>query len=69
MTEQLIEAVRAKRIQRRIVGRWGARLEPGTPAWGGRGPLRDVPTPGAIAALAPAELAALDLAPSRGRWR
>ncbi len=66
VTEQLIEAFRAKEIQRRIVYRWGARLEPGTsPAWGGRGPLRDVPGAGLIAGRAPAELASMDLAPSR----
>lgn len=66
VTEQLIEVDRAKRIQRRIVGRWGSRVEPGaSPAWGGRGPLRDVPSPQLIAGRAPAELAAMDLAPSR----
>jgi 3-methyladenine DNA glycosylase/8-oxoguanine DNA glycosylase len=66
VTEQLIEAWRAKEIQRRIVYRWGARLEPGSSAaWGGRGPLRDVPSAQLIAGLAPAELASMDLAPSR----
>jgi 3-methyladenine DNA glycosylase/8-oxoguanine DNA glycosylase len=66
VTEQLIEVARAKRIQRRIVARWGSRLEQGTSlAWGGRGALRDVPTPAVIAGRAPAELAAMDLAPSR----
>lgn len=66
ITEQLIEVDRAKRIQRRIVGRWGAGVEPGTSAaWGGRGVLRDVPAAAVIAGRAPAELASIDLAPSR----
>jgi len=59
VTEQLIEASRAAAIQRRIVRRWGPRPEVG----GER--LRDVPAPGLIAGRAPAELAAMDLAPSR----
>jgi 3-methyladenine DNA glycosylase/8-oxoguanine DNA glycosylase len=57
VTEQLIEAGRAAEIQRRMVWRWGARLEAKR--------LRDVPSPAAFAARAPAELAACDLAPSR----
>ena len=57
VTEQLIEYVRAAAIQRRLVRRAGARHN----EWG----LSDVPTPQAIAALAPAELVALDLAASR----
>ena len=66
VTEQLIEATRAKEIQRRLVRRWGRRLAPGEgSAWHGRGPLRDVPTAAVIAGRAPAELAAMDLAPSR----
>jgi DNA-3-methyladenine glycosylase II len=56
---QLIEAERAVRIERRIVGRWGARLGEG------RGALRDVPTAATIAGRAPAELTSMDLAPSR----
>ncbi len=56
---QLIEAERAIRIERRIVGRWGPRLGEG------RGALRDVPTAATIAGRAPAELAAMDLAPAR----
>jgi 3-methyladenine DNA glycosylase/8-oxoguanine DNA glycosylase len=61
VTEQLIEAREAHRIQRRIVGRWGSKLRlPGV----GR-PLQDVPGAAVIADLAPAELAALDLAPKR----
>lgn len=64
ITEQLIESRRAAAIQRRLVRRWGRRS-----AGRGRGaerrPLRDVPTPAAIAACAPAELAACDLAPRR----
>jgi 3-methyladenine DNA glycosylase/8-oxoguanine DNA glycosylase len=59
VTEQLIEVGRAAAIQRRIVRLWGAsvRLD-------GR-PLRDVPCAATIADRAPAELAALDLAPGR----
>jgi 3-methyladenine DNA glycosylase/8-oxoguanine DNA glycosylase len=59
VTNQLIESGRAAAIQRRIVRRWGPFL-----AGPGRG-LRDVPGPAAVAARAPAELAAADLAPSR----
>jgi DNA-3-methyladenine glycosylase II len=66
VTEQLIQVSRAKEIQRRIVYRWGPKLPSGScAAWGGRGPLRDVPDPALIAGRAPAELAAMDLAPSR----
>jgi 3-methyladenine DNA glycosylase/8-oxoguanine DNA glycosylase len=61
VTEQLIESKRAALIQRRIVGRWGTTL-----SFGGRTPpLADVPGPGVVAGLAPAELAACDLAPKR----
>jgi 3-methyladenine DNA glycosylase/8-oxoguanine DNA glycosylase len=56
---QLIEAERAVRIERRIVGRWGARLG------STRDALRDVPGAATIAGRAPAELASMDLAPSR----
>ena len=56
---QLIEAERAITIERRIVGRWGPRLGEGREA------LRDVPTAAVIAGRAPAELAAMDLAPTR----
>jgi DNA-3-methyladenine glycosylase II len=56
---QLIEAERAVRIERRIVGRWGPRLGEGREA------LRDVPTAATIAGRAPAELASMDLAPVR----
>jgi len=61
VTEQLIEAQRAHVIQRRIIGRWGTR------AWlpHVNRPLRDVPGPEVIAGVAPAELAAMDLAPKR----
>jgi 3-methyladenine DNA glycosylase/8-oxoguanine DNA glycosylase len=67
VTEQLIEASRAGQIQRRIVARWGRKLDPGggVPAWEGPGPLRDVPAAEAIAGCAPAELAAMDLSPAR----
>jgi 3-methyladenine DNA glycosylase/8-oxoguanine DNA glycosylase len=59
ITNQLIEAVRAARIQRRIVHRWGPHL--------GDGPttLRDVPCAAVIAGRAPAELASTDLAARR----
>ena len=64
ITEQLIESSRAAVIQRRMVRRWGRPSD-----WRGRGterrPLRDVPAPEVVAGLAPAELAALDLAPAR----
>ena len=59
IVKQLIESDRAARIERRIVGRWGARLGEGPTA------LRDVPPPATIAGRAPAELASMDLAPSR----
>lgn len=61
ITEQLIEARRAAAVQRRIVGRWGSQLR--MPAGARR--LRDIPGPEVISRLAPAELAALDLAPKR----
>ena len=61
VTEQLIESKRAAQIQRRIVRRWGTTL-----SFGGRArPLADVPGPEVVAGLAPAELAACDLAPKR----
>lgn len=61
ITEQLIESHRAAVIQRRIVRRWGSAMRiPGV-----RAPLRDVPGAATIAGLAPAELAACDLAPKR----
>lgn len=56
---QLIEASRAATIERRIAGRWGARLGEGREA------LRDVPGPAAIAGRAPAELEQMDLAGKR----
>jgi DNA-3-methyladenine glycosylase II len=56
---QLIEAQRAVTIERRIVGRWGPRLGEGRDA------LSDVPAAAAIAGRAPAELASMDLAPTR----
>jgi 3-methyladenine DNA glycosylase/8-oxoguanine DNA glycosylase len=56
ITEQLIEAERAEDIQRRMVWRWGRRGEHG---------LRDAPTAVALAARAPAEFCAVDLAPRR----
>jgi 3-methyladenine DNA glycosylase/8-oxoguanine DNA glycosylase len=56
---QLIEAERAALIERRIAGRWGARLGEG------RGALRDVPGPAAIAGRAPAELESMDLVGKR----
>ena len=60
VTKQLIESSRAAQIQRRMVFRWGSHAA---------GPdgvrLRDVPTPELLAGRAPAELAAMDLAPGR----
>jgi 3-methyladenine DNA glycosylase/8-oxoguanine DNA glycosylase len=56
---QLIEASRAATIERRIVGRWGARLGPGRTA------LRDVPPAALIAGRAPAELQSMDLSGGR----
>lgn len=56
---QLIEADRAARIERRIVGRWGPRLGEGRQA------LRDVPGAATIAGRAPAELTSMDLSPNR----
>lgn len=58
VVKQLIESERAAVIQRRIVGRWGSRLE-------GDRALRDVPSAATIAGRAPAELAAMDLSPAR----
>jgi 3-methyladenine DNA glycosylase/8-oxoguanine DNA glycosylase len=57
---QLIEASRAAVIERRLVGRWGARL-------GGRDRrgLRDVPAAALIAGRAPAELESMDLSGGR----
>jgi 3-methyladenine DNA glycosylase/8-oxoguanine DNA glycosylase len=60
VVKQLIESGRAARIQRRIVGRWGPRLD----VAGGKG-LRDVPPATLIAGRAPAELEALGLSPAR----
>ncbi len=56
---QLIEASRAAMIERRIVGRWGARLGPD------RRGLRDVPSAALIAGRAPAELESMDLSGGR----
>lgn len=56
---QLIEAERAALIERRIAGRWGVRLGEG------RGALRDVPGPAAIAGRAPAELEQMELVGKR----
>jgi 3-methyladenine DNA glycosylase/8-oxoguanine DNA glycosylase len=57
ITEQLIESARAEQIQRRLVFRYGRRSTCGT--------LRDAPSPAVIAARAPAELQACDLAGKR----
>jgi 3-methyladenine DNA glycosylase/8-oxoguanine DNA glycosylase len=56
---QLIESSRAATIERRIAGRWGARLGEGREA------LRDVPGPETIAGRAPAELEQMDLVGKR----
>jgi len=75
VVKQLIETERAAVIQRRIVGRWGLRLDCNrNGAWLRFEPhsgsnlnhaLRDVPTAATIAGRAPAELAAMDLSPAR----
>jgi DNA-3-methyladenine glycosylase II len=57
VTKQLIDSGRALAIQRRIVRRWGPRMEAGT--------LADVPMPAVIAGRAPAELQAADLSAGR----
>ena len=59
VVKQLIETGRAASIQRRIVGRWGGRLARG------KGTLRDVPGPAAIAGRAPAELESMGLSAGR----
>jgi 3-methyladenine DNA glycosylase/8-oxoguanine DNA glycosylase len=59
VVKQLIESGRAARIQRRIVGRWGARLG------GAEDRLRDVPSAELIGGRAPAELEATGLSPKR----
>lgn len=56
---QLIESRQAALIERRIAGRWGARLGEGREA------LRDVPGPAAIAGRAPAELEQMELVGKR----
>jgi 3-methyladenine DNA glycosylase/8-oxoguanine DNA glycosylase len=62
--EQLIEYERAASIQRRIVASMGPRWA----AWDGCDhPLRDVPSPGALAGAAPARLESFDLAGTRAR--
>ncbi len=63
ITEQLIEYSRAVVIQRRLIGAYGHRC-----AVSG---LRDAPPAGALAALAPAQLAAFDLPQHRAStlWR
>jgi 3-methyladenine DNA glycosylase/8-oxoguanine DNA glycosylase len=81
--EQLIEFERAAAIERRIVARLGRRWPKGPPAegsgmrvaaragrrWGdgAGGALRDVPTPAALAGVAPALLQSLDLGGARAR--
>jgi 3-methyladenine DNA glycosylase/8-oxoguanine DNA glycosylase len=76
--EQLIEFERAAAIERRIVVRLGRRYVPTRPdvpthpgrGDGGRsrgGDLRDVPTPEALAGVAPALLQSLDLGGARAR--
>jgi 3-methyladenine DNA glycosylase/8-oxoguanine DNA glycosylase len=59
IVKQLIETGRAAQIQRRIVGRWGLRMD------GGRGALRDVPAATTIAGRAPAEIEQLGLSAGR----
>ena len=59
VVKQLIETGRAGLIQRRIVGRWGARLG------AERSALRDVPAAALIGGRAPAELESMGLSPKR----
>lgn len=59
VVKQLIETGRAAQIQRRIVGRWGRRLQ-GAPEG-----LRDVPAAATIAGRAPAEIEQLGLSAGR----
>jgi 3-methyladenine DNA glycosylase/8-oxoguanine DNA glycosylase len=59
IVKQLIESDRAARIERRIAGRWGARLGEGREA------LRDMPGAAVIAGRAPAELQSMDLSAAR----
>ncbi|HYU60071.1 MAG TPA: hypothetical protein VEK39_04875 [Solirubrobacterales bacterium] len=59
VTKQLIDSPRAAAIQRRMVYRWGPRLD-----WEDAR-LRDVPAPEVVAGRAPAELAGMDLSPAR----
>lgn len=56
---QLIEADRAARIARRLIGRWGSRLGEG------RAAMRDAPAAATIAGRAPAEIESMDLVGSR----
>jgi 3-methyladenine DNA glycosylase/8-oxoguanine DNA glycosylase len=73
IVNQLIEAERALAIQRRIVRRWGASVDLALDGSGAvraardarADVLRDVPAAELIGGRAPAELAAMDLAPSR----
>jgi 3-methyladenine DNA glycosylase/8-oxoguanine DNA glycosylase len=72
--EQLIEFDRAAAIERRIVARLGRRWQGEAPthaepewARGGSSALRDVPTPAALAGVAPALLQSLDLGGARAR--
>ncbi len=62
--EQLIEFERAAAIERRIVARLGRRE---SREGGEGGELRDVPTPKALAGVAPALLQSLDLGGARAR--
>ncbi len=72
VVKQLIETERAAVIQRRIVGRWGMRMNGAARSRfesdGGSKldrVLRDVPGPETIAGRAPAELTSMDLSPGR----
>jgi 3-methyladenine DNA glycosylase/8-oxoguanine DNA glycosylase len=62
--EQLIEYERAAAIERRVVAHLGRRL---ADAEGFGGGLRDLPTPAALAGVAPARLQAFDLGGARAR--
>ena len=59
VTKQLIDSPRAAAIERRIVARWGPKLDVDGVF------LRDAPGADVMEGRAPAELASMDLAPSR----
>lgn len=66
ITEQLIEYKSAAKIQRRMIQRWGLRLDdPGPNVRGFRDLLSTVPSPASIAGASPAELESCGLGARR----